>query len=52
MAGRPKNSRKTTVDALPAIIEQIKARGDCIFLPITDDTTPVQHVTAVGEIEE
>lgn len=44
-------SRKTTVDALPAVIEQIKQRGDCIFLPITDDTTPVQHVTVVGEIE-
>lgn len=45
-------SRKTTVEALPTIIEQIKARGDCVFLPITDDTTPVQHVTAGGETEE
>lgn len=35
--------RHTTVEALPLIIEDIKARGDCQILPITDETVPVQH---------
>lgn len=35
--------RKTTVDALDDIIEHIMNRGDSVFLPITDDTVPVQH---------
>ncbi|MCR5502431.1 MAG: polysaccharide deacetylase [Lachnospiraceae bacterium] len=38
--------RDTTVDALPGIIEGILNRGDCLILPITDDTTPVQHLTS------
>ncbi len=35
----------TTVEALPLIIEALKERGDCVFLPIGSETTPVQHVT-------
>ena len=40
------SEKNSTVDALPRIIEQIKGRGDTVFLPITDETVPVQHVTA------
>lgn len=40
------SEKNSTVDALPEIIEQIKGRGDAVFLPITDDTVPVWHVTA------
>lgn len=38
--------KSTTVEALPQIIEQIRDRGDAVFLPITDETIPIQHVTA------
>lgn len=38
--------KNTTVEALPQIIEQIRDRGDAVFLPITDETIPIQHVTA------
>jgi len=38
--------KNSTVEALPQIIEQIKDRGDAVFLPVTDDTLPVQHVRA------
>lgn len=38
--------KNTTVEALPQIIEQIRDRGDTVFLPITDETIPIQHVTA------
>lgn len=38
--------KKTTVEALPEIIEAIQDRGDAVFLPVTDETVPVQHVTA------
>lgn len=41
--------RKTTVEALPQVIEQILERGDAEFLPITDETIPVQHRTEVNE---
>lgn len=37
--------RDTTVEALPQVIEQIMERGDAEFLPITDETIPVQHRT-------
>lgn len=37
--------KKTTVEALPEVIKRIQDRGDSIFLPITDDTTPIQHIT-------
>ena len=38
------NEKKTTVEALPEIIEKIQERGDAVFLPVTDETVPVQHV--------
>lgn len=38
-AGKP-----TTVEALPEIIESILAMEDTVILPITEDTTPVQHI--------
>lgn len=38
--------KKTTVEALPEIIKAIQDRGDAVFLPVTDETVPVQHVTA------
>ena len=40
------SDKNTTVEALPTIIEQIRDRGDAVFLPITDETVPVQHKTA------
>lgn len=36
--------KHTTVEALPAIIENILAMDDTVILPITDDTRPVQHI--------
>lgn len=36
--------KRTTVEALPIIIEQIKKMDNTVFLPITEDTKPVQHV--------
>lgn len=36
--------KKTTVEALPIIIEKILAMEDTVILPITDETTPVQHI--------
>lgn len=38
--------KKTTVEALPEIISQVRMRGDASFLPITDETKPVQHLKA------
>lgn len=37
-------SRYTTVEALEQVIEILEKRGDCLILPITDDTVPVQHI--------
>lgn len=37
-------SRRSTVDALPSIIEKIQAMPDTEILPITADTELVQHV--------
>lgn len=36
--------KKTTVEALPEIITQIRLRGDSCFLPITDETKEIQHL--------
>ena len=36
--------KRSTVDALPGIIEAIKAMDDTVIVPITDDTLPVQHI--------
>lgn len=37
-------NKRTTVEALPIIIENILAMEDTVILPITDDTEPVQHI--------
>lgn len=37
-------SKSTTLEALPTIIETIQAMEDTVILPITDETTPVQHI--------
>lgn len=36
--------KRTTVEALPTIIENILALEDTVILPITEDTEPVQHI--------
>ena len=36
--------KKSTVEALPEVIEAIKAMDDTVIVPITDDTLPVQHI--------
>lgn len=36
--------KRTTVDALPRIIERILAMEDTVILPITEDTVPIQHI--------
>ena len=35
--------KKTTVQALPKIIETILEMEDTVIVPITDETVPVQH---------
>jgi len=35
--------KKSTVDALPGIIEKILAMPDTVILPITEETVPIQH---------
>ena len=39
-------NKDTTVEALPIIIEEILEAEDTVLLPITEDTTPIQHVQA------
>ncbi len=36
--------KKSTVEALPQVIEAIKAMDDTVIVPITDDTLSVQHI--------
>lgn len=36
--------KRTTVDALPQIIEKLQAMEDTVLLPITEDSEPVQHL--------
>lgn len=36
--------KRTTVDALPIIIERIQAMKDTVILPITEETVPIQHI--------
>lgn len=36
--------KQTTVEALPMVIENILAMEDTVILPITEETTPVQHI--------
>ena len=38
------SDKGSTVEALPEIISQIRIAGDVCFLPITDETVPIQHV--------
>ena len=38
--------KSSTVEALPSIISELQGREDIVFLPVTDETVPVQHVTA------
>lgn len=37
--------KNTTIEALPEIITQVRDKKDAVFLPITDETVPVQHIT-------
>ncbi|MBQ7920856.1 MAG: polysaccharide deacetylase [Lachnospiraceae bacterium] len=41
--------KRSTVDALPEIIEAILAMEDTEILPIVEDTVPVQHVQRLNE---
>ncbi len=34
----------TTLQGLPVLIAALQARGDTVFLPITEDTVPIQHM--------
>ncbi len=36
--------KRSTVDALPEILETILAMEDTVILPITEETNPVQHI--------
>ncbi|MCI9143600.1 MAG: polysaccharide deacetylase family protein [Lachnospiraceae bacterium] len=36
--------KSTTLEALPTVIETIQAMEDTVLLPITEETTPVQHI--------
>lgn len=36
--------KRTTVEALPIIIEQIQKMDNTVLLPITEETKPVQHI--------
>ena len=40
------SNKDTTVEALPMIIEKILESEDTVLLPITEDTSPIQHVQA------
>lgn len=40
--------KRTTVEALPIIIENILAMEDTVILPITEDTEPVQHINKIN----
>ena len=45
-------SKKTTVEALPTLIESILALEDTVILPITESTEPVQHIHWSPDTEE
>ena len=42
-------NRITTVEALPVIIEKVLELDRTVFLPITEDTVPVQHLESKEE---
>lgn len=41
--------KHTTVEALPIILEKLADMEDVVMLPISDDITPIQHVTISAE---
>lgn len=43
--------KRTTVEALPIIIENILAMEDTVIVPITEETEPVQHIEWSSERE-
>ncbi len=43
--------KDTTVEALSRVIEEVMEREDSVFLPITEETVPVQHVTGNNRSE-
>lgn len=44
--------RRSTVEALPILIEKLQAMENTELLPITEDTEPVQHITITQEETE
>ena len=44
--------RESTVQALPYVIEKIQAMDNTVFLPITEETEPVQHVSSGNQKTE
>lgn len=44
--------KKTTVEALPILLENILALEDTVILPITENTKPVQHINWSSDTEE
>ncbi len=44
--------KRSTVEALPEIIEQVLAMPDTEIVPITEDTIPIRHVKVTGENED
>ena len=45
-------AKSTTLEALPEIIETIQAMEDTVLLPITDETSVVQHIQWKSEGQE
>ncbi len=43
--------KATTVEALPLIIERIQAMDNTVILPITENITPIQHVSIAAEAD-
>lgn len=39
------SEKKTTVEALPGLIEAIQAMEDTKIVPVTDDTEPIHHIS-------
>lgn len=44
--------KRTTVDALPKLIESIQALEDTVILPITENTKPIQHIQWESDAED
>lgn len=43
------SDKKSTVEALPMIIEGIQKMENTVILPISDATIPVQHISVTEE---